>query len=500
MQTALDQITQLVSGYVPNLLGALAILVVGWVVALIVSVIVRGVLRRTTVDNRLSRWIAGEEAAKAIPVEEWIAKGVFYLVMLFVLVAFFQALGLTLITEPLNRLLTEVFDFAPRLLGAGILLLVAWIVATFCKLVIKRVLGAARLEERLGDQAGLEAESRLPLTKPIADGVYWLVFLLFLPAVLGALALEGLLEPVQGMFSKALGFLPNIFTAGLILAIGWFIARVVERIVTNLLAAVGTNRLSERVGLAPALGKRQLSGVLGMVVYVLILIPILTAALNALGLEAITEPASNMLNTILTAFPSIFAAALIVGIAYVVGRVVMGLISNLLTAVGFDTLLDRMGLVKERAEGKPTPSGIVASLALVAIMFFAIMEAFRQLTFVVLADLMAQFAVFAGHIILGLVIFALGLYLANLASKTIQASGTTQAGWLALTARLSILALAGAMALGEIGVAKEIITLAFGLLFGAIAVAVAIAFGLGGREVAASQLEAWMSSMQSKKS
>jgi hypothetical protein len=498
MQTALEQITLLVSGYVPNLLGALVILVVGWVVALIVSVIVRGVLRRTTVDNRLSRWIAGEEAAKAIPVEEWIAKGVFYLVMLFVLVAFFQALGLTLITEPLNRLLTQVFDFAPRLLGAGILLLVAWGVATFCKLVIKRVLGAAKLEERLGDQAGLEAEGRLPLAKPIADGVYWLVFLLFLPAVLGALALEGLLEPVQGMFSKALGFLPNIFTAGLILAIGWFIARVVERIVTNLLASVGTNRLSERVGLAPALGKRQLSGVLGMVVYVLILIPILTAALNALGLEAITEPASNMLNTILTAFPSIFAAALIVGIAYVVGRVVTGLIGNLLTAVGFDTLLGRMGLVKERAEGKPAPSGIVASL--VAIMFFAIMEAFRQLDFVVLADLMAQFAVFAGHIILGLIIFALGLYLANLASKTIQASGTTQAGWLALTARLAILALAGAMALAEIGVAKEIITLAFGLVFGAIAVAVAIAFGLGGRQVAAGQLEAWVSSMQSGKS
>jgi hypothetical protein len=425
---------------------------------------------------------------------------VFYLIMLFVLVAFFQALGLTLITEPLNRLLTQVFDFVPRVLGAGVLLLIAWIVATFCRLVIGRVLGATKIDERLGDKAGLEADKRPPLTKTIAGSVYWLVFLLFLPAVLGTLALQGLLEPVQGMLNKALGFLPNIFTAGLILAVGWFVARIVEKIVTNLLAAVGADRLSEKVGLAPALGKRQLSGLLGMLVYVLIFIPILTAALNALGLDAITDPASNMLNTMLAALPSIFAAALIVAIAYVVGRVVTGLVNNLLAAAGFDALLARMGLVKEKAEGQRTPSSIVGSLALVAIIFFAVMEAFRQLEFSVLADLMARFAVFSGHVILGLIIFALGLYLANLASRTIQARKTAQTDWLALVARVAILALAGAMALGEIGVAKEIITLAFGLLFGAFAVAAAIALGLGGREIAARQLEAWVKSMKSEKS
>jgi hypothetical protein len=432
--------------------------------------------------------------------EEWIAKGVFFLIMLFVLVAFFQSLGLTLITEPLNRLLTQVFDFMPRLLGAGILLLLAWMVATLCRIAIVRVLGTVKLDERLGDKAGLEAEQRPPLAKTIGAGIYWLVFLLFLPAVLGTLALGGLLEPVQGMLNKALGFLPNIFTAGLILAIGWFIARVVERIVTNLLAAIGADRLSDRVGLAPALGKRRLSGLLGMLVYVLILIPILIASLNALGLEAVTDPASNMLNTILAALPSIFAASLIVAIAYVVGRVVTGLVSNLLAAAGFDALLVRMGLAKEKAEGKLAPSAIVGSLVLVAIMFFAIMEAFRQLEFAALADLMGRFAVFAGHVILGLIIFALGLYLANLASNTIRASKTTQGDWLAVVARVSILVLAGAMALGEIGVAKEIITLAFGLAFGAVAVAAAIAFGWGGRGIAATQLDAWVKSMKSEKS
>jgi len=499
MQVILDQITQLVGAYIPNLIGALAILVIGWLVALVVSAIVRGALRRTEVDNRLARWILGEEKAEAVEVERWIAKGVYYLIMLFVLIAFFQALGLTIITEPLNQLLIQVFQYAPRLLGAGLLLLIAWIVASALKLVVSRALRVAKLDERLGSLADLKEEERLPLAQTLGDAVYWLVFLLFLPAVLSALALEGLLQPVQSMIDKVLGFLPNLFAAGLILGVGWFIARIVQRIVANLLVAVGADGLSEEVGLAPVLGKQRLSGLLGLVVYVLVLIPVLIAALNALALEAITRPASNMLNTILGALPAIFAAGLVVMIAYVVGRVVAGLITNLLTAAGFNAVLARLGLGKEPAEGERTSSEIVGYLVLVGIMLFATIEASRLLGFVLLAGLVTQFTVFVGRVILGLIIFAIGLYLANLASRTVQASGAAQAGLLALAARVSILVLAGAMALRQMGLANEIINMAFGLLLGAIAVAVAVAFGLGGREIAARELEEWLQSVKSKK-
>jgi len=500
MEAILDQITQLVGDYIPNLIGALAILIIGWLVALVVSAIVRRALRRTTLDNRLARWIVGEDEAKAFEVERWIAKGVYYLIMLFVLIAFFQALGLTLITEPLNQLLVQFFEFAPRLLGAGLLVLIAWIVARGLKLIVSRVLSIAKLDERLGSQAGLEEEEHVFLTQTLANAVYWLVLLLFLPAVLDALALQGLLEPVQGMINKILSFLPNIFAAGLILVIGWFVARIVQRIVINLLAAVGTDRLTEQLGLATVLGKQRLSGFLGLVVYVLILIPVLIAALNALALEAITQPATNMLDTILGALPAIFAAGLVVAIAYVVGRVVAGLIGNLLSGAGFKAVLTRMGLGKEPAEGERTPSEIVGYLVLVAIMLFASIEALRLLGFESVADLVTQFTAFASQVILGLIIFAIGLYLANLAARTVQASGAAQAGLLAMAARVSVLVLAGAMGLRQMGLANEIINVAFGLLLGAIAVAVALAFGLGGRELAARELEEWLRSVKSKES
>jgi len=491
----IDQINQILAGYLPQLIGALAILVLGWLVARIVAAIVRSALRRTNLDNRLAQWLMGESVA----VEDGVARGVFYLIMVFVLVAFFQTLGLTLPTEPLNRLLNQIFAFAPQLIGAGLILLVAWIVASLLRVVVSRALGAAKIDERLAREAGVEGEKSAALTKTLADTVYWLVLLFFLPALLNALSLQGLLAPVQGMVDKVLDFLPNIFTAGLILAIGWLVARVVQRVVSNLLAAMGADQFSERVGLSRVFGQQRLSSVVGLILYVLILIPVLIGALQSLALEAITRPASNMLNSILSALPAIFAALLIVGIAYAIGRVVAEMVINLLTALGFNAVLANLGLGRELSPGERTPAEVAGYLVLVGVLLFAAIEAARELGFNLLADLIARFTVFTGQVVLGLIIFGIGLFLANLAASTVRASGANQAGLLALAARVSIIVLAGAMALRQMGLADDIINLAFGLLLGSIAVAVALAFGLGAREIAARELGEWVQSIKSRR-
>src|SRR5213593_784239 len=212
MELAFEDMSKAVAAYVPNVLGALAILIVGWLVARIIAAIVTGTLRRTELDNRLARLIAGDRSASAIHLEQWIGRVVFYLLMILVLVAFFESLGLTLVTEPLNRLLNQFFQFAPQLFGAAALLVIAWVLANLLRAIISRVLKAANIDQRLAEQA--ESSPRVSLAQTIADTAYWLVFLLFLPALLNALSLQGLLGPVQGMINKILDFLPNIFTAG----------------------------------------------------------------------------------------------------------------------------------------------------------------------------------------------------------------------------------------------------------------------------------------------
>jgi hypothetical protein len=322
--------------------------------------------------------------------------------------------------------------------------------------------------------------------------------LLFLPGLLGALQLEGLLGPVEGMTTEILNFLPNIFAAGLLSFVGWFVARIVQRICTNLLAAVGIDQLAERVGLSAFLGTHTLSSVLGLIAYTLVLIPVLIAALNALSLDAITQPASNMLSIMLAAIPSIFAALFIMILAYFFGRVAGGLVSNFLHTIGFDTIFVRLGFGKE-INKQWNPSDVLGYLASVAVILFALIESLRLLGFTLLADLTAQFVVFSSHILFGLVIFGIGLWLANMASGAVSASKNRQADFLGMIARISILIFAGAMALRQMGLANEIINIAFALVVGSVAVAVALALGLGGRDVAAKHLDEWVKSFKKKK-
>jgi len=483
-----------IGGFLPILLAALVVLLVGWIAALFISRLVRRAVGKLRLNERLGRWMEGP--AGAVDVERGASRVVYWLLMILVSVAFFQTLGLTLITEPLNNLLNQVFAFLPQILSAAILLLIAWVLANIVRVLVRKLLSATRLEERLAPPEG--EERRAPLSQTIGDVAYWLVFLFFLPAVVGALALEGLLGPVQGMIDNVLTFLPNILAAALILVSGWFLARVLRRVATNLLASAGTDRLSERVGLVVGLGEQRLSGLIGLILYALVLIPVLIAALNALQLESITEPTSNMLDSILQAIPNIFAAALVIAIAFVVGRLVAGLISRILSGIGFDRVLVWLGIGAERAEGAWTPSGVVGYVILVAMLLFATMEGLQLLGFEALADLVSRSTVFAAQILFGLAVFAVGLILSNLAVRAVVATGIVNATLLSVIARASILVLAGAMALLQMGIADQIVIVAFAMLGGALAVAAAIAFGLGGREPARQLMDEWIESIRKR--
>lgn len=496
---AWEQMLQMVALYVPNLLGATAILVVGWLAAAIGAALVRGALRKTTLDNRLAGWLVGEERARSVDVEGAVGKGVFYLIMLLVLVAFFQALGLTLVTEPLNRALVQVSEYLPRIVGAGLLLVLAWLLASAARIVLSRVLRVSGLDQRLGEQTGAPKAGKTQVSQTIAETAFWLVLLLFLPVVLSALALEGILLPIQGMLGEVLGYLPSLFAAGLILLIGWLAARILRNIITGFLAAAGADRFSESVGLARILGPYRLSSMVGLVVYVLALVPVVVGALTALKLDTISKPASDVLLEIVSVLPNIFAGIITVLFAYVVGRLVSQLVTNLLTGAGFNVILKRLGLGREAPEGGRSPAEVIGFIVLIAIMLLASMEAFRMLGFTLLADLISEFNAFAAKVLLGLGIVAVGLFFAHLVGEKIASSGTANAGILSFLARASILVLVVAMALEQMGIGAETVRLVLGIGLGTVGVALAIAFGFGARDAAGKLVDEGLQSIRGKK-
>jgi hypothetical protein len=480
--------------YGPNLFGALLVLIIGWLVALIVSSAVGKALRRTGIDEKIAKKVVGDEKAHEMESHKWISKLIYYVLLFFVFVAFFQVLGLTLVAQPLNQLLNVVFTYIPKLFAALVLAVIAWIIATVLKKIVLRVLQSAKVDEGLSNKTGLD-KAEVPMSQTIAEIVFFLVLLLFLPMILNALALGGLLEPLQLMIAKILGFLPNLLAAAIILIIGWFLARILQKIVTNLLVAMGSEKLSERVGLDKVLGSQGFAGLIGLVVYILILIPMLIAALQALAIDAITQPVSNMLSQMLAILPNLFGTALILAISYILAKVIAELVTKLLAGIGFDSIPKRLGICKSEAEGtegKRTPSQMAGYLVIAAIMLFALIEAAQMLKFALLADIIYEFTIFAGHVLMGLVILAIGIYLAKLAFDAVVSSGTSTSKVPAYIAKIAILVFAGAMALRQMGLANEIINLAFGLLLGAFAVAIALAFGLGGKEIAAQEIKKWL--------
>ena len=479
---------------IPRFGAAALILIGGWILALIVAAIVRKALERTTLDNRL---VARMGTEKPVDVEGIVGKVVFWIVMLLVLVAVFQMLQLTAVTGPLNSLLNEVFGSIPNILYAAALLFVAWLVATLARFAVSKGLAMMKLDNILTSQVGFDEERQVPMSETLATVIYWFIFLLFLPGILGILGLQGILAPVQGMVDDLLGFVPQIFGAALIAVIGWFVARIIRQIVTSLLVALGTDNLGERVGLTAVVGGQSLSNLVGTIVYVLILIPVIISALNALQIEAISEPATNMLNTLLVAIPAIFGAMIVLGVFYLIGRLVSGLVTNLLTTVGFNRVLALIGLGSEPEEGQRTPAEVVGYLVLIGLMLFATIEAAELLGFSILADLVAEFLTFLSQVVLGIIIFGLGLYVANLVRSVVLSTAGANANLLSQAARLAIIILAAAMGLRQMGIADDIVNLAFGLLLGAIAVAVALAFGLGARDVAARQVEGWVQQLGS---
>ena len=512
-----------------GVIKAILILIVGWIIASIIKGVVKKVLNSTDLDNKLASAVMGQRGGESFPVETWIANLIFWLVMLFVIIAALNALNLQAVSAPLNTLLDQIAGFVPKVLGAIFLLAIAWVVATIVKTIVTRGLGGLNIEQRLGLSSSDTGD--FSLTDTLGNALYWFIFLLFLPAVLNALELNGTLEPVQGMLNEILALLPNILGAIIIAAIFWFVANIVKRIVSNLLAATGVDNIGRKFGLGRTAGSQSLSSIIGTIVFVLILIPGIISALEQLQIEAISEPATDMLNQVLDFIPKLFAAGVVLAFFYAAGQFVSEFVSNILTNVGFNNLFQWLGIstgragtdvpppgaqpLEESAEGMPTteqptmiqtesttgsqtPSELVGLLCLVGIMLVATLTAVDILGIPALEDVFRVVLAIAGQVLIGVIVFAIGLYLANLAFNLILSSGTTQSRFLAQCARIAIITLVGAMALNRMGIAPNIVNLAFGLILGGIAVAIALAFGLGGREVAREELKSWVSSFKGR--
>ncbi|MES0360658.1 MAG: mechanosensitive ion channel [Anaerolineales bacterium] len=489
-----DFFAQPIGSTILNLLVALLILIVGYIVARILGSLTRRLLKRTNLDNRLVESLSEPDQKREFNIENIIASAVFWLAMLFVLVAFFDRLNLTGISTPISSFLDRVTtEFLPSLLAAGILLFIAWLVAMALRFLVVKGGALFKVDERLSKYAALKEEEQVTFTESLAKGVYWFTLLLFLPSVLTALGIVQVAAPIQLVFNQIFDYIPNVLAAGVILLVGWFIAKVVRQIVENLLKAIGTDKAGQRAGLSE---ERSLSEIVGLILYIFIFMVALIAALEALDIAAITIPTTQMLSTIINVIPNLIGAALVLILAYYIGRLVANLVRDLLAGIGLDTVPEKLDI---KWSSTTTLSQWVAYLILVAIMLFATVSATEMLGSDALTGIMNVFIAFFWKVVLAVLIFVVGLYFANLAYKAVMKTGMNQANFIGRTAQVAIVVFAAAIALREIGVANEIVNLAFGITLAAIGLAAALSFGLGTQKIAERELDGFITKMRSPK-
>lgn len=383
------------------------------------------------------------------------------------------------LTRMLDAALPTLGPFVPRVLGALAILLAAWVGARLVRTAVQRAGERARVDERL-HSPGLMAT--------LAGVASALVWLLALPALLGTLELQGLLTPVNAMLSRLMGFVPNVFGALVVLGIGLLLANIARQIVSGLLRAAGSEKAAEKMGLGTALGADGLAGIAGNAVYALLLLPTLVAALQPLGLDAVTQPLSKLLETVISLIPKLLSAGILVGIAVLIGRALATMVAALLSGMGLDKLPQRLGAAPLRVAGRSL-SELAGTAVMVAVVTVAITQASEILGLPVLTQMLSATGSAMVRIGVALVIVVVGLILASMAAQTILARAPRNAPLLAWSARGAILFFAAALALHQAGLPAEIVTIAFASVVGGVAIGLAVAIGVGGRHVAARVLD-----------
>ncbi len=368
-------------------------------------------------------------------------------------------------------------------LAVVLVLIVGRIIAKFVAQMLSKALKGAKLDEKLNLKD-------FSLADFLSKLVYYLLMIIVLMVALEILGVKQVLDPLKDMTQKVFSYIPNLIVAGLIAYIGYFLAKVVSEAVS----LIGDSLLK----LAPKLGLSKdvdIVAICKKVVFVLVFIPILIIAVNALDIAIITNPTTVMLNKFFLAIPNILAACIILFIGVVVAKLVSGLLKGLLESLNMNKLTETIGLNK--VLGQTNLPALISNVVFFLIIYFSVIEAFAQLEFVSLVAVLNNLLIVFGKIAFGLLILLVGNVVANFVSK-IYNNGENPNKFVGAILKGAILVIFLTMGLYSMGIAESIVQLAFGLALGALAVAFALSFGLGGREVAGEEMKDFFKKLKNK--
>jgi len=205
--------------------------------------------------------------------------------------------------------------------------------------------------------------------------------------------------------------------------------------------------------------------------------------------ELFTEPVREMSTKILSFIPNLLVALVILIVGWIIARVIRALVERVLRLARFDILTERAGINQALLQGQITtnPSGIVGKLFYWIVVLLALVMAIDALGLTVATQLLNELLFYIPNVIAAVFILTLGFFFGGLVRGFVQ---TLVGGVRAVNpetigkvAQAAVIIFAVAASLEQLRIATTIITNAFTLLFGALALGLALAFGLGCKDM-----------------
>jgi len=332
--------------------------------------------------------------------------------------------------------------------------------------------------------------------KSLSKAVFWVLWLIFILMGLSQFPMiSDQLGFLNGMMENIFSYLPQLVIGIVVFAIGVMLSNVVKNALSSTLEVAQVDRLANKFGVAETAdgaSKTSIAGSLGGLAKAIVILLFAIAAIGIWDIPGFSDEVSGMLGTVLDYIPSIFGAAIILGVSVFIGRFVSNLAKSTLPALGIDNSLSSVASLD--GEGPSfVPSNIISTVAFVGIVLMGLTAAMRFLGIPELTNVFNTLLEVGGRVVLGAVIIGAGLFIANFVSKIVTQTSGDLAGKIIKYATMIIVTFMGleTMQLGE-GIVDT--AFRYSVMAAAVAAGVggAIAFGLGGREWAGKKLQAWL--------
>ncbi len=392
----------------------------------------------------------------------------------------------------INSFMSAVGNGIWSVIAASLILIVAFVVAAIVRSLVLKLLSGGKVGQFLEKLDAAGGEGKPGSTKEfIGKLVHLLVFLLFVPGIFSVLGMKEVISPITGLLNIVWGYVPNVVAAVIVLVVGCFVAKLVRQLLVPVFGRLNVDKIQEKAGVEVP-NSAKLSNTLAYIIYVLILIPMIIMALDVLNISVISTPAVHMLDMIFSFIPNIFVGLVIIIIGCMIGKFVGQIVTRLIASAGLDAKLSKL---LDEEKNKFDLSRFAGTVVNVVIVIFFVVEGVNVLKLEVLTGIGSDVIGYMPAALSAVLIFAICFVASSIASRALVSRGHAAYG---LIAKCAILTVGVFMVLSQLGIAETIVNSTFKLILAALAVAFAIAFGMGGREFAAHTLKKLEDSMDKK--